>query len=144
MVKENQTPNNLGPCWRDAPSQLFRGLRRRQPRQLPFTREASNPHVRPAPVGTKHILPHLYIKSSYHGSKDHLDACGRPRSSPLQYAIWAYGAAQLDTWDAMPADDKARHWPELQGYQPLANPRFQAYPDQHPLEAGHVNMLTRH
>eukprot|EP00873_Tetraselmis_striata_P037590 jgi/Tetstr1/457854/TSEL_004256.t1 len=84
-----------------------------------------------------------YIKS-YQGSKDHLDACGRPVSSPLHGANWAYGA-QLDMLAAKPIDDdKARQRHELHGYQPPANPSRQPYPDRRHLEAYHVFMLTRH
>eukprot|EP00873_Tetraselmis_striata_P020621 jgi/Tetstr1/440885/TSEL_029157.t1 len=79
---------------------------------------------------------------SYQGSKYHLNACGRPLSSPLHCANRAYGA-QLDLLAATPTDDKARRWHELHGYQPQANPA-QIYPDCHHMEAYHVNMLTWH
>eukprot|EP00873_Tetraselmis_striata_P011141 jgi/Tetstr1/431405/TSEL_021095.t1 len=82
-----------------------------------------------------------YIES-YQGSKDHLDACGRPVRSPMHYANRAYGA-QLDLLAAKPTADKARQWHELHGYQPPANPS-QPHPDRHHLEAYHVNMLTWH
>eukprot|EP00873_Tetraselmis_striata_P009121 jgi/Tetstr1/429385/TSEL_019299.t1 len=82
-----------------------------------------------------------YIKFCQ-GSKDHLDACGRPVSSPMHYANRAYGA-QLDLLAAKPIDDKARQCHELHGYQPPANPA-QPHPDRHHPEAYHVSMLTWH